>query len=355
MAPAAKRVGSYPIPAEKRPKTDTVHKGLMEALQQGQGLSEGCRNMLLASVPWVFQIPEGGRHAHQDSIISMIAEVLEAGRVKLQEELDSESGKTAGVETQQATLLASVTEAQSTLAASKEAKEAKSTALVERTSELNAAEAHLKEATRAQFVGDASLTQAKASKDELDSALSDHFAPLKEEAAFEDVAAVKAHIKALGALAKKISCDDSLLTSIPSSGGKKPSERGGFDAMVVDQMEASLKGAVAKLETELAEGAPASADRAAAVSQATSKLEGARAAAQQAAEELAAADEAVVNAQNALKLAEDAVKAFKAEYDSAMKAKEDKEVEVNNWKDYHTLCFNCLREGPKSTPAAESA
>ena len=63
------------------------------------------------------------------------------------------------------------------------------------------------------------------------------------------------------------------MTALPTSLLKKPAERGSFDAMVVAQLQEGLGKRLAQLNETIQTGAPAAANRLAAVEQAKKDLE----------------------------------------------------------------------------------
>merc|ERR1719262_716969 len=86
--------------------------------------------------------------------------------------------------------------------------------------------------------GDAPIEKARKAKEELDKAID---VDLVAVLTGEDKAASKKHCEALLPIAASLGLDESLLSALPAACAKRAIERGHFDKVVVDALEASLK------------------------------------------------------------------------------------------------------------------
>lgn len=342
VAPAVKKVKKMPV--------DPNHAGVIDGLRQAAGLNEQCLEMLLAALPTCFTLPAADRHAHQKLVISMIKDALNQVTTKMQEGIDAEGSKVVEVEAEKSRLECKVAEVAAELASKNDVAEAKKVALAEISQAVYLAKTKASEAKEAQSKGDASLEEAKTGKAEIEAALEANLQAVK--GADWNGENSQQHVGVLMPLGKRFACDESLLTALPASCSKKSSERGGFDQMVIDQLEAGLKTTVAELAATLEAAAPASAERQAAVEAAQQELDKALADQQQAALELSFAQAEELQASTAVKEAEATVAAFKPTYEGATAARDAKAAELKNFEDYNMQCFAlCLGKEEEAAQA----
>merc|ERR1719409_713052 len=95
---------------------------------------------------------------------------------------------------------------------------------------------------------------------------------------------------ALISLGKDMEFDSSLLSGLPMAANKPVSERGPFDAMLIQQYQEQLERAIKSLEEAIAGGEAVAAEHAPKVQAAATALEVARTREQEAADDVAAGD-----------------------------------------------------------------
>merc|ERR1712060_437955 len=173
--------------------------------------------------------------------------------------------------------------------------------------------------------------------------MGENVSALKEEGEWE-IAKIQQSLDALVPLAKKLAFDESLITALPTSCMKKPSDRSGFDVMVVNQLEADLNNRVAALTEALSNGAPASAERAASVVAMQKVLDEATDDHQRAAADLSTTQTAHCEAASALKIAETTSAEFLSEYARLIRVRDEKVFEMDNFMNYNMLCFTTPRD-----------
>lgn len=343
-AKTAKRAAAaLPAPAEKRAKQDPLMAGIADAIGQAKDLPDSCRTMLLAAVPGCLGTPSEERHECQTALVSWIGEVVDGVRAGLQESLDEADAAEARAAEAKAGLDGKAADAKASLQERDEEVSAKGAALKDAREATVGAKAALAEALEGQKAGDARLVEAEEEKKGLEEALEQRIAQLKEVEGFQAQAA-EAHLAVLMPIAKRLALDDSLVVALPAVAARPPSSRGAFDCMVLDQLEASLHGQVAKLASELDAGAPAAADRAASAAAAQDELKVAEDAERAAADALAAANGAQADAAVALREAEAAVDAFVSGRKAEVKAREAKAFALQNFGGYNAECFATLRD-----------
>merc|ERR1719275_448539 len=140
---------------------------------------------------------------------------------------------------------------------------------VERTSARVAAKQLLASAEQDQARGNADLVITEDKKQKLESGLETVFGPLKSG----DLPAAKVQdaIKTIQKMAKDLGFDASLLQTARAVLARAPSERGSFDNVVMDQLEAEFQKCMVTFTEELANGELAKKERAAKVEAASSE------------------------------------------------------------------------------------
>merc|ERR1712060_181399 len=190
--------------------------------------------------------------------------------------------------------------------------------------------------------GDASLVELEKDKKVVLEALGEHVSALKEDGEWE-VTEAKKHLDVLLSLIKRLAFDESLINALPSACNKKPSDRGCFDVTVFYQLECNLNSCVAGFDEALSSGAPASAERAAAVAAMQKVLQEAQEEHQCAAEEFDTAHDAHREAISMLETAEARCAAYLPEYTCLLREREEKASKLKDFQNYNMLCFTTLR------------
>eukprot|EP00406_Dinophysis_acuminata_P054173 CAMPEP_0179302520 /NCGR_PEP_ID=MMETSP0797-20121207/48108_1 /TAXON_ID=47934 /ORGANISM="Dinophysis acuminata, Strain DAEP01" /LENGTH=469 /DNA_ID=CAMNT_0021012055 /DNA_START=17 /DNA_END=1427 /DNA_ORIENTATION=+ len=355
--PAAAVVVTEKVVKAKKPYVDPMMAGVLDGLTKAEGLPEMCREMLVKSIPHSLMVLADERHEHQEVVVKMIDQVFTGIQDRLQRAVDAEAAKTTeadktkeGHEAAVASATAALEARAGELTAKKSARDEASKAVVE-------GKAKVKEALAAQKSGDVHLKQAEGEKAKIEQVVADHVNVFKAGGGGK-------HSAAIMAIAKQFKLDESLIIALPAVFDKAPGDSV-FDKMVVDQLDSSLDGLMKSLSETLSTGAAASAERAAAVESAAKSLSDLGERQSQAVAEVGAAEEAHSEATKALAAAEAASAEFLKEYATAVKDREEKKFDLDNFKDYNVACFTDLRnrtgkkEEPPVTeeapPAAEGA
>merc|ERR1711879_1032940 len=113
--------------------------------------------------------------------------------------------------------------------------------------------------------------------------------------------------------------------------------------MVIGQLETCLNGHVAQFTETVSAGAPASAERAAAVVAMQKVLDGAKENHQHATAEFKAAQAAHSEATRVLQAAEAKHTAFSPEYTRIIGVRDDLVLELENFQNFNMLSFTMLR------------
>jgi len=287
-------------------------------------------------------------------MVNMIGEALDGIQTDMQGAIDVANAKIKEAEVSKDALENTVTAATASLAIRSEEVTAKESALDRISQAVLDAKAKVAEAQSAQSNGDAELVMVEKNKKMVEEVLNEHVSALKGEGVWE-IEKAKQHLDVLLPLTKQLACDESLVAALPTTCTKKPCDRGSFDVMVINQVEASLNSHVAQLTATLSNGAPASAERATKVVAMQKVLDEANDDHHRAVAELSAAQVAHGEAASALQVAEAASTAFIPEYTRLIEVREGKLFDMDNFQNYNKLCFATLRDqmAKKEEPSIE--
>merc|ERR1719264_1940856 len=225
--------------------------------------------MLANAIDGTLTVPKEKRHAFQDNVIEMISRVLDGLKAAGQSKLD-EAEKKLEMRCKEGEQFQSAVEAAATtLAERKQVAAAADLEHAQRTSARVMAKRLLASAECEQASGNAGLLVTEEKKRKLESVLETVFGPLKGG----EMPATKVQdgITATQKLAEDLGFDASLLLTVPAALVKAPSERGSFNIVVIEQMEAEFQNRMVTFTDELANGEPAKKERADKVEAASSE------------------------------------------------------------------------------------
>lgn len=335
-------------PAAKKAKADPNLAGIVEALEQAAGLPEGCRKMLLACMPHCFGTPGDKRHQSQEEAIKMIGEVITGVEAARRKAADDESAKVVEVEASRNGLQAAVAEAETVLAAAAKVVQVNSAAVDAATHGVQEAKHAVEAAQEVQRAGDASLLQTQQSKAALDAGIETDL-----QAIVEGQGEAEQHLQALLPLLSDLGLDESLMSALPSTCRKPATERGSFDAMVLEQLGTRMREQAAVLAKAVEEATPAAQERASAVEAAQAELGKADAAEKSAAEDLSAARVSHRAAAEGATATKERLEAFEPEYAKATQERDEKVEALENFRLYNITCFDMLRDQTSPAKVAE--
>jgi chromosome segregation ATPase len=222
--------------------------------------------MLVAMVIPCLSTPKSERHAIQTLGVTQIEELMNEDREKLVQSIDQAQKQFAELEGSRDSLSSRLTEAEGNFASKKTSEQTKQSALDEATKAVVVAEHTLAVAKEAERKGEEPLANMRAEKATFDTLLKEHFnAPMQANEG-PHYGALEPHIGKLG-------LDESLAIALPSSCTKNKEQRGGFDDVVLGELEKALTSKIESIDKEIAGEIPQIAERKAAVVAAESVLE----------------------------------------------------------------------------------
>ncbi|OLQ09540.1 hypothetical protein AK812_SmicGene6892 [Symbiodinium microadriaticum] len=261
----------------------------------------------------------------------------------LQVALDTENDKVAGAEAKMAELDQTVKDAEVSLQAAKAYTSECEAKLKTASEAVCTSKATLTQRLNEQKKGDEGIVKARADKELLESTKSECFEKLKSGGAVAKEA--KQLLKKIEPFIKQTGSDASLITAAPATLLKPPEERGSFDQIVLEQLEANFTAKLTEFETQLAEAAPAAEARAEEeVQKAQSTHEAAESKQKEASVELCAAKEAQKEANAVVAAAKKAVADYRPDYQAATATRDAKKEELETYVDGSLATFKELKE-----------
>merc|ERR1719375_853825 len=255
----------------------------------------------------------------------MIGEILKASQASWQKKVNDAGAGVASAEAEKEAAEATVKAAKDALEAQKEVINAKKAALTSAKQTVQESKENVAAATK-EFKGhDAAQAEKIEEKADLDKVYSDCFLALKSPPAEEekplDGRAKNSAVSKITSALKKLKAEPSLAQAVDPAIRKAAAERGSFDAMAVDGVDAFLKAKIAEMQGEVDGGERAKAEKEKAKMAAEAMLE--------------AASTKEKDAKNALKAAEDEKTSKSGALDDAKKILSEKTDAVSEAKVKH--------------------
>jgi len=277
-------------PPTKKSRGDPIFADIIATLQGADDLNEHCREMLVAFTVPSLSTSKSDRHDVQQLGVRMIGETLKDHLTKLIEAVTTAQTELSEFEGSKNLLLQSFEDARILLEKRQEAKMAAQASHAEAHACMEASECALSEAQVLKKKGDDVIAVLEKSKTDISTVYLEHFKTPMDADEGPHHAFLKPFIVNLG-------LEESLINALPSSCLKTKEQRGGFDDLVLAQLEKALLEKTAALEKSLADEAPADSERKGVVLSAQETLEGKRLAEKTAADNLDSATTAQTEAE----------------------------------------------------------
>jgi hypothetical protein len=315
-------------------------KSVKEAIE-GCDIPERIQNMLLSTIPVTIGAFQANRHPFNERFVAMIGEVLTAEQTRLTKDVDTKEAAFAELTPAKALRETALEEARTVAEAKTEALDTAKRAVTEIGAKLKELNASLKEAQKAQKVGDEDLEAQSSKKAELEAVVKDSLAPLLDGSSGEEKAT---KTKAVLDVGRSFKFDSSLLSTAEPVLQKEVADRGSFDATCLEQLQAAFNGTIAAIDQTLAAGAPDKAERASVVEQAEAAKQAAETSLAELKEKAAAAKEAKAAADAAERSASQSVHDFMPDMKNAGDALDEVKEELKEFTEGALQAFNELKD-----------
>lgn len=323
-------------------------KVVANAVKASTSLPETVLAMLGSVVQGTLGVPPGDRDAFQKAFVEMLGVALGGEETALK-------GNVAGADAGVADASAGVAESEAAtkglddaIAAKADEIKAKEAKRKEDGTNVQATEADLKTAQKAQKGFEDEIGKVREQKDILDKLVGEDFTVLKDNPPTEK-RAVNKHIGSITKTLTKYAPDEAMMIGIPSSLGKKPDERGAFDAMLIDHLSEILTGHLGRFAGRIATSEKEAAEVVAAVGAAKGALDAAKAQQSTSGEALKAAEDEEKVLQTELKEAQKKLKEMHRQAENAANGKGAADGALAGFEEV-LATFALERDGPPPAP-----
>eukprot|EP00930_Biecheleria_cincta_P084828 TRINITY_DN74262_c0_g1_i1.p1 TRINITY_DN74262_c0_g1~~TRINITY_DN74262_c0_g1_i1.p1 ORF type:complete len:407 (-),score=151.58 TRINITY_DN74262_c0_g1_i1:67-1191(-) len=351
MAPkrGSASTGGRPSKAAKKDTTASACKEIADALEiaQKKDVPADVTTFLGAALKHTLPTYKEERHEFQAAVLSMVEKTLGDSESVLLEEVASAEATVNGGEDEKTKREAAVASADQDFKTSQDTAAEKQTLKAEKSEAFQATVASLKEAQSKQEDGDAEAVKVAKAKEAFTAARAELLAPMKE------AGGNKRQLHNLAKQLKAVQVEDSLLEAMELPLGKKPEQRGRFDAVILEQLDLHLSEKDAAFEAKLKEEAPAREERASAVKAAQEAHDSAKAASEAALEELKAAKAAEVAAKAAAADAHRSAKSLASELAEAAHQLDSARQRLEEFRSGPLASFKDLLERSAPQPEPE--
>jgi len=336
--PGAKRVADF---LKKQGVSKAMHEAMKQTLGHPlAGLTEDCKQMMQAMVPWSVCVARDERHEVQVGAAKMIEEVVDRIRQKLRENLEVENASVTESDAKRAGLQSGVQAAETALTEASAVAEKHKIELNEASTSLLKRKQDFADAEGKAQKENSELEQSRSQKVELETVLEGSFKKLKD-GDFEHGKA-DSLFEPVKALLAKLDLDESLVTALPSTLMKH--DRGDFDKVVVGQFEDSLRTKISEIAKTLEGAATSAAATTAIVEAARADVDKAAAEQQEVASQFGAARKAHAKAAADVEAAKAHVTEYEPEYAKATATRDAQKAELEVFDTYNVVMFEMLRD-----------
>jgi len=287
--------------ATKKVKTDPAFDCIIDVIGSAEELPEHCRNMLVEMLPFSLSFPMDKRHDLQTAAVNMVEETLLSKKSSLQGRFTNETEKFDKLKASEEELLKATKECETALAAQKDVVDASKRSMAEVTSIADVSSDTLAEKRVAQKAAKDKMTKDKEEQTAIESVFETHFKIPFEQGP---------HYQELAPFLNRLDLEASLVTALPSSCTKAKDQRGGFDELVLKELDKAFNIKIAALASTIETDTPTLVEHGTTVEVAEKELEANKEKREQAAFELAAALTEQQNREEALNKAKVAVDEF---------------------------------------------
>jgi len=315
-------------------------KLIKEAISDAHDVSTRVKDMLASTLHVTAGAYKVDRSPLNQRFVVMIGEVMKAELARYEKDVRDKEAAFAELTPAKSTREEALDQAKADAAAKTEALEQAKQAVAEAGAKLKEASAALKEAEKAQKSGDADVAKIEKSKALLEGTVKDSLAPLVEGTTEGKEKKAQVVLE----VGKNEKLDASLLQTAEPVLLKEVADRGTFDATCLEQLQAAFASHIAVYDGQLAEHAPAKAERAAAVEQADATKKAAEASLEELKEKAKVAKEAKGTADGIQKAASQSLDDFIPDIKNAGDALDEAKEDLHDFIEGASKSFDELKD-----------
>jgi hypothetical protein len=231
----------------KKARVDSKVGAVLEAIDLSQNMPQSCKNMLAAMVPEAFTVPADERHSYQTMFVDIVGECLRKTEGNMKSAISKEQENASALFSKRETLVKSIEGAEKIHCDKKTVMERQKSTLAELFRTVLENRVALSKAQQDLEVAAAPVAELNKEVEACHSAVQD-LVTLRGEVETE---AAEAILSKLTALSTHLGIEETLAVSLPTACTKKPSDRGPFDVMVLEQFEKEVTGKAAGFTTQI--------------------------------------------------------------------------------------------------------
>lgn len=334
----------------KKVKVDPMVGAILEAIDLAQDLPNSCKSMLTAMVPEAFTVPADERHAYQTMFVDVVGECVRKTEEDMKIDISKEKENASALSGRKEVLVKSIEDAEKIHLDKKTIMEQQKSNLaelfrtvLENRIALSAAEQALEAAT-------APVAELKKEVEACHSAIQD-LVTLRGET---EASATEAIVSKLTILATHLGVEETLSSSLPAACAKKPSDRGPFDVMVLEQFEKEVTAKAAGFQGQIQSQEANVAALAAQVETAKAKLDETTSAHHSASSLLTQAMDEEKKTRAAHSDSQAELAAFEPQFNAATEAVMEKEASLANFQTWNVASFDVLKAKTKPVAMTQS-
>lgn len=331
----------------KKVKMDPMVGAILEAIDLAEDLPNSCKSMLTAMVPEAFTVPADERHAYQTMFIDVVGESVRKTEEDMKFAISKEKENASALSCKKETLVKSIEDAAKIHLDKKAVMEHHKSNLAELFRTVLENRVALSAAQQALEAASAPVAQLKNEVEACHCAIQD-VVTLRGET---EASATEAIVSKLISLATQLGLEETLTSSLPAACAKKPSDRGAFDLMVLEQIEKEVIGKAAGFQTQIQSQEANVAALAAQVETVKAKLDETTSAHHSASSLLTQAMDEEKKTCAAHSDSQAELAGFEPQFKAATDAVEEKETSLLSFQTWNVASFDVLKS--KTKPVAK--
>jgi len=319
---------------------------ILEAIDLAQDLPTSCKNMLTAMVPEAFTVPVDERHAYQSMFVDVVGECVRKTEEDMKLAISKEKEHASALSCKKDTLEKSIEDAAKIHLDKKAVMDQQKSNLAEMFRTVLENRIALSAAQQALEAASAPVAELKKEVEACHGAIQD-VVTLRGEA---EASTTEAIVAKLTSLATHLGLEETLASSLPAACAKKPSDRGSFDLMVLEQFEKEVTGKAAGFQTQIQSQEANVAALTAQVETAKVKLDETTSAHHSASSSLTKAMDEEKSTRASHEDSQAQLAAFEPEFKAATDAVEEKETSLTSFQTWNVASFDVLKTKSKPAP-----
>jgi len=233
----------------KKTKVDPMVGAILEAVDMTQDLSISCKAMLAAMVPQALTVPLDERHPYQNTFVNIMEECVNTTEDNMKIAVSKNEEHISALNCSRETLDKNVEDAHRVHGVKTNVMKQHKIELADLFRAVLEKRVLLSTAQQAQNAICVPIADLRKEAEICRQAISEDLAALRDDAS--SISDHDAPCARLVALSMRLGIEETLTASLPTVCAKKPTDRGSFDLLVVEQFEKEIISKAAEINTAL--------------------------------------------------------------------------------------------------------